>query len=64
VEFLTLFVNSEVAGAVFCRAFCHDVLFQLFNVELELQVIRPQNLSFKFSFQSLDLLLQRGYFSL
>ena len=57
------FVNSEVAGAARCRLLCHES-FQPDNVELVLQVIRPQNLSFKLSYQALDLLLQRGYFGL
>jgi len=56
--FLTCtFVNSEVAGAARCRLLCHES-FQPDNVELVLQVIRPQNFSFKLSYQARDLLLQ------
>jgi len=61
----------EVAGAARCRLLCHESFrllchesFQPDNVELVLQVIRPQNLSFKLSSQARDLLLQRGYFGL
>jgi hypothetical protein len=38
--------------------------FQPGNVEPLLQVIRPQKLCFKLSYQARDLLLQRGYFGL